>query len=145
MFFGKGNETKLSFMATTKNKPTNVDDYIALFPVAVQKKLKSVRKTIKAVAPKAEEVISYGIAGYKYFGTLIFFAGFKDHVSLYPAPRTQKLFKKELSVFKGGSGTIQFPNDKPIPLDLVKRIVKFRMKENEEKYNLKAAAKKALK
>ena len=132
-------------MSTARAKPENVDEYIAMFPVEVQKRLKSIRKTIKAAAPKAEEVISYGIAGYKYFGMLIFFAGFKDHISLYPAPRTHKLFKEELSVYKGGSGTVQFPNEKPIPLDLVKRIVKFRIKENEEKNNLKTTSKKLFK
>ena len=93
---------------------------------------------IRATAPKAEELISYGIAGYKYQGMLIYFAGFSNHVSLYPAPRGVDAFKKELAAYKGGKGTIQFPLDNPLPLDLVKRIVIFRMKENEAK----AAAKK---
>ena len=132
-------------MATTRAKPTSVEEYIAMFPAEVQKKLKSVRKTIRATAPEAEEMISYGIAGYKHFGTLIFFAGFNDHISLYPAPRSHSLFKKELSVYKGGSGTVQFPNDKPVPLDLVKRIVQFRLKENEAKNKLKANSKKLTK
>ncbi len=116
----------------------NVDEYIRSFPAPAKAALEKIRKTIKAAAPKAEELISYGIAGYKYHGMLIYFAGFTNHVSVYPAPRTAEPFKKELAGYKGGKGTVQFPLDKPIPLDLVKRIVKYRVKQNEEK----AAAKK---
>lgn len=115
----------------------NVDEYISAFPPPVSSMLEKIRKTIKATAPKAEEVISYGIAGYKYHGMLIYFAGFKNHVSVYPAPRSAAEFKKELAAYKGGKGTVQFPLDKPLPLDLVKRIVKFRIKANEEKAALK--------
>ena len=127
-------------MKTTSKRitPKSVDDYINSFPADVAGKLKQLRKTIRAAAPKAEELISYGIAGYKYHGMLIYFAGFKNHVSVYPAPRGVEAFKKELVAYKGGKGTIQFPLDKPVPLDLVKRIIIFRMKENEAK----AAAKK---
>lgn len=127
-------------MKTTSKRitPKTVDDYINSFPADVMSKLKQLRKTIRATAPKAEELISYGIAGYKYHGMLIYFAGFKNHISVYPAPRSVNAFKKELSAYKGGKGTVQFPLDKPIPFDLVKRIIFFRMKENEAK----AAAKK---
>ncbi len=124
--------------ASKRITPKTVDDYINSFPADVMSKLKQLRKTIKATAPKAEELISYGIAGYKYHGMLIYFAGFSNHISVYPAPRGVDAFKKELAIYKGGKGTIQFPLDKPLPLDLVKRIVIFRMKENEGK----AAAKK---
>ncbi len=118
----------------TRTKPAaTVDEYISRFPAKTQGLLKQLRKTIKAAAPKAEEVISYGIAGYKYHGTLIFFAGFANHVSVYPAPRKAPAFKKELDSYKGGVGTVQFPLDKPLPLDLVKRIVAFRAKDNEER------------
>ena len=119
----------------------NVDEYISGFPEDVAKKLSQIRKTIRSAAPKAEEIISYGIAGYKQDGVLIYFAGFTNHVSVYPAPRGAVEFKKELSAYKGGKGTVQFPLDRSIPLDLVKRITKFRLKENEAK----AAAKKATK
>jgi uncharacterized protein YdhG (YjbR/CyaY superfamily) len=119
--------------ATKRIPAKTVDDYIQTFPAAVQGRLQKIRKIIKAVAPKANEVISYGIAGYKYKGMLIYFAGFKDHVSVYPAPRTAVSFKKELAAYRGGKGTVQFPNDEPIPIDLVKRIVQFRLKANEEK------------
>src|SRR5687767_10104622 len=102
--------------ATKKILPATVDDYIKTFPADVQSRLEKIRKTIKAAAPKAEELISYGIAGYKYKGILIYFAGFKNHVSVYPAPRTAEPFKKKLAAYQGGKGTVQFPNDEPIPL-----------------------------
>lgn len=126
-------------MATSMKRiaAKNVDEYIKAFPQPVSGMLEKLRKTIKATAPKAEEVISYGIAGYKYHGMLIYFAGYQNHVSVYPAPRSALEFKKELAAYKGGKGTVQFPLDKPLPLDLVKRIVKFRMKTNEEKAALK--------
>jgi uncharacterized protein YdhG (YjbR/CyaY superfamily) len=128
-------------MAMKRTIAKNVDEYISGFPEDVAKKLVQLRKTIKAAAPKAEELISYGIAGYKQDGVLIYFAGFTNHVSVYPAPRGAAEFKKELSAYKGGKGTVQFPLDKPLPLDLVKRITTFRLRENEAK----AAAKKTTK
>jgi uncharacterized protein YdhG (YjbR/CyaY superfamily) len=128
-------------MAMKRTVAKDVDEYISGFPEDVAKKLSQIRKTIKAAVPKAEEMISYGIAGYKQDGMLIYFAGFTNHVSVYPAPRGSAEFKKELADYKGGKGTVQFPLDKPIPLDLVKRIIKFRLKENEAK----AATKKITK
>jgi uncharacterized protein YdhG (YjbR/CyaY superfamily) len=121
-----------------RNAPKTVDEYIGGFPSETQKILKKVRSTIKKAAPKAEERISYGIAGYFENGILIYFAGFKNHVSVYPAPRGEPEFKKELAAFKGGKGTIQFPVDKPIDYDLISRIVKFR----QLKKALKSKAKK---
>lgn len=117
-------------MAISK-KNTTVEAYIRSFPGPVQTKLRQLRKTILTAAPEATEAISYGIAGYKLNGVLIFFAGFKNHVSIYPAPRTAPGFKKELSAYKGGKGTVQFPLEQPLPLDLVKRIVQYRVKENK--------------
>lgn len=108
-----------------------VDEYISRYPSDVQVKLRSIRSTIKKAAPNAEEGISYAIPGYKYYGVLIYFAAFEKHISIYPAPRLNDLFKKELQSYKGGKGTIQFPLSKPIPLNLVTRIVKFRIKQNE--------------
>lgn len=124
-------------MAIKKTPPKTVDEYLKTFPPPVRSMLEKIRKTIKATAPKAEELISYGIAGYKYHGMLIYFAGFKDHISIYPAPRSAEEFKEELASYKGGKGTVQFPLNMSLPLDLVKRIVKFRMKANEEKAALK--------
>jgi uncharacterized protein YdhG (YjbR/CyaY superfamily) len=91
-------------------------------------------ETIKDVVPGAEETISYQIPTFKLNGSyLIYFAGWKNHVSLYPVPRGNDLFKKELSNYKGGKGTVQFSLDKPIPIPLIKKIVKYRIKETSEK------------
>jgi uncharacterized protein YdhG (YjbR/CyaY superfamily) len=131
-------------MSTTlkRKAPSSVDEYLLGFPPAVRTKLEQLRKLIRKNAPGAEECISYGIAGYKYKGMLIYFAGFKNHVSLYPAPREHKDFKKELEKYAGGKGTVQFPLDKPIPAELVKRIVQFRVRSNEEQTGQKQAGKK---
>jgi|SRR5687767_5336351 len=115
----------------TTIKPNSIDEYIAGFPKTTQKILKQVRATIKKAAPKAGEKISYGIPTFTLNDRyLIYFAGFKNHISIYPAPRGNEIFKKELSAYKGGKGTVQFPLDKPIPLDLITRIVKFKIKES---------------
>ena len=112
-------------------KPNNIDDYIAGFPKEIQKRLEQIRAAIKKAAPKAEEAISYGIPAFKLNGKgLIFFAAFKNHIGIYPAPRGSDAFKKELSVYKGGKGTVQFPFDKPLPMGLINKILKFRIKEN---------------
>src|SRR6188508_3455630 len=121
---------------------STVDEYIALAEPKVKKALKDIRKTIKAAAPKAEEVISYQIPGYKYHGMLVFFAAWKSHISLYPAPWRAESLKKEMSAYEGSKGTIKFPLDKPIPLTLVKKMVKYRVKENETKVALKKSIKK---
>ena len=117
-----------------RTKPDTVKEYIDSFPGATQKALKEIRSTIKKIAPQAEEGISYAIPCFKLNGSpLIYFAGFKSHVSVYPAPRGNEAFSEELDAYKGGKGTVQFPLDKPLPLDLIARIVKFRMKEMTEK------------
>lgn len=90
------------------------------------------RKTIKAAAPKAEEAINYGMPGYKYLGKpLVYFGGFENHIGFYATPTGHDAFKKELSVYKQGKGSVQFPLSEKLPLDLIKRIVQFRVKENE--------------
>lgn len=115
-------------------KPKNTDEHILSFPPATQKILQQIRATIKKVAPKAEGAISYGIPVFNLNDSyLIYFAGYKDHVSIYPAPRGKDEFKKVLSAYKGGKGTVQFPLDKPIPLNLITKIVKFRIKANSSK------------
>jgi uncharacterized protein YdhG (YjbR/CyaY superfamily) len=124
---------------SSRTAPKDIDDYIAGFPEDVQKILKKVRTTIRQAAPDAEETISYQIPTFKLNGRyLIYFAGFKNHISLYPAPRGAMEFKKELAAYEGGKGTVQFPLDKPIPFDLIKRIVKFKVKENQEKTKTKS-------
>jgi len=128
-------------MAKMKSYST-VDEYIALAEPKVKKALKDIRKTIKTTAPKAEEVISYQIPGYKYHGMLVFFAAWKDHISLYPAPWSAESLKKEMSFYEGSKGTIKFPIDEPMPLALIKKMVKYRVKENEERAALKRSIKK---
>ena len=125
-----------------KMKPAaSVNEYIATADPQAKKALKDIRKTIRSAAPKAEEVISYQIPGYKYHGMLVFFAAWKNHISLYPAPWGAESLKKEMAAYEGSKGTIKFPLDKPMPLTLIKKMVKYRVKENE----MKAALKKSIK
>ena len=111
---------------------TTINEYIAGFPRETQKVLKQIRSTIKKAVPAAAvEVISYGIPSFKLNGKgLIYYAAFKKHIGLYPAPKSHEAFKKELAAYKGGKGTVQFPLDQPMPLTLITRIVKFKVKEN---------------
>jgi len=121
-------------MATSKSQFKTIDEYIARFPKDVRDVLEELRRVIRESAPKAEETISYGIPTFDLNGRhLVHFAAYKNHVGFYPTPSGIKAFKKELSPFKTSKGTVQFPLDKPIPFDLVKKIVKFRVKENESK------------
>ncbi|MDO9187550.1 MAG: DUF1801 domain-containing protein [Bacteroidia bacterium] len=119
-------------------KPKNIDEYIAGFPIETQKLLEQIRATIKKAAPEAKETISYAIPTFKLNGNLVHFAAFKNHIGFYPAPSGNEAFKKELSIYKGGKGTVQFPIDKKIPLNLITKIVKFRVKENLERVKTKA-------
>ena len=117
-------------MRTKQKIPETIDEYIATFPDDVQKILKKIRITIRKAAPKAEEAISYQIPTFRLNGNLIYFAAFKKHIGLYPAPRGNERFKEELASYEGGKGTVRFPLDKPIPFDLITRIVKFRVEDN---------------
>jgi len=111
--------------------PKTVDAYIARFPQAVQICLRKIRITIKRAAPRAKETISYGIPSLKLNGPLIYFAGFKAHIGLYPMTGTlRRQFQKELSDYLSGIATAKFPFDQPIPYTLIERIVKFRVNEN---------------
>jgi uncharacterized protein YdhG (YjbR/CyaY superfamily) len=107
----------------------SIDQYIGTFPEDVQKILKQVRQIIKEAAPDAEETINYQIPTFKLNGNLVHFAAFKNHIGFYPTPSGQKAFQKELSIYKGGKGSIQFPINEPMPLDLIKKIVRYRAKE----------------
>ena len=117
--------------------PETVDQYIAAFPADVKKRMQQLRKTIKAAAPKAEEVISYQMPGYKYLGMLVYFAAYKNHIGFYPGAGGILEFYKKLSSFKSAKGSVQFPNDRPIPYEVISKVVKFRVKQNEEKLSLK--------
>jgi uncharacterized protein YdhG (YjbR/CyaY superfamily) len=111
-----------------RKTPKDIDDYIEAFPTDVQKILQKIRSSIQKAAPKATEAISYQIPTFKLNGkNLIHFAAFKNHIGLYPAPRGVNEFKDELAKYEGGKGTAQFPLDKPIPYDLIERIVKFKL------------------
>ena len=114
-----------------------VDEYIGTFPVATKKIMQQVRKTIIDAAPEAEEVISYNMPAYKQEGMLVFFAAYKEHIGFYPTPGGIEAFKKELSVYNSAKGSVQFPIDKPMPLALITKIVKYRVEENQEKASLK--------
>ena len=129
-------------MKTTQTPPKNIDEYIATFPKEVQSILQSVRTTIGMAAPEAEETINYQMPTFKLHGNLVHFAGYKNHVGLYPAPSGIEAFKKQLSVYKGAKGSVQFPIDQPMPLELISKIVKFRVKETMEKEKSKLKTKK---
>ena len=108
-----------------------VDNYIKSFPENVQELLKQIRTIIKENAPEAEESFAYQMPAYKTNGQpLIYFAGFKKHIGFYATPTGHAKFEKELSKYKQGKGSVQFPLDKPMPLNLITRIVKFRVEEN---------------
>ncbi|MDQ5875659.1 MAG: DUF1801 domain-containing protein [Thermoproteota archaeon] len=114
-----------------KEKFQTVDEYIKIFPEDVQISLEKIRQTIRKVAPEAVEAISYGIPTFKLKGKdLVYFAAWKNHIGFYPMPSAAEAFKKELSDYKQGKGSVQFPLDKLIPYDLVKNIVDFRVKES---------------
>ena len=121
-------------MNSSANTFENVDAYIETFPPAIRKLLNQIRKTVLKHAPTAEEGISYGMPGYKLQGKpLVYFAAFKNHIGFYATPSGHEAFAKELSVYKQGKGSVQFPLTEPMPLDLIARIVQFRVAENLEK------------
>ncbi len=128
-------------MEKNKTAAANVDAYIKQFPPEVQVMLQQLRAAIKAAAPKAEELISYMMPAYKYHGVLVYFGGYKNHIGFYPTGSGIEAFKKELSVYKGSKGAVQFPLDKPLPLALIKQIVKFRVQMNLEKEQQKKTKK----
>ncbi len=113
--------------------PETIDEYIEAYPNEVQVILERMRQTIRKAAPEAEEVISYRIPTFRLNGNLVHFGAFKNHIGFYPTSSGIDAFKRELSAYKGARGTVQFPLDKPIPYDLVRRIVIFRRKENLER------------
>jgi uncharacterized protein YdhG (YjbR/CyaY superfamily) len=120
-------------MEDNRTRPKDIDEYIARFPIDVQKLLQQVRATIREAAPDAEEAIAYQMPTFRLEGNLVHFAAFKKHIGFYPTSSGIEKFKDELSVYKGAKGSVQFPLDKPIPLDLIGRIVAFRVKENLER------------
>jgi uncharacterized protein YdhG (YjbR/CyaY superfamily) len=119
------------------NKPTDIDTYISVFPETIQNLLQEMRATIKKAAPEAEEVISYGMPAFRQNGMLVWYAAFRNHIGFYPIPSGIQAFKDELSAFKGTKGSVHFPFDRPLPVDLISRIVSFRLTENMIKESAK--------
>jgi uncharacterized protein YdhG (YjbR/CyaY superfamily) len=122
-------------MKSNQKKFKNSNEYISSFPEDIQIILHQIRETIRKAAPKAEEVISYQIPAFKQKSVLVYFAAFKNHIGFYPTANPIKVFAKELSTYKTSKGAIQFPLDKKIPLALVSKITKFRVKEDLEKHS----------
>ena len=120
-------------MQAPKKQFKTIDEYIATFPQNVQEILQELRQTIKDSAPNAKETISYQIPTFKLNDSLVHFAAYKNHIGFYPTSSAIKEFQKELSQYELGKGTVKFPINQPIPFDLIKRIVKFRIKENLER------------
>jgi len=110
-----------------------IDNYISDFPEATQKILQKIRETIQAKAPDAIEAMNYQIPTFKLNGNLVHFAGYKKHIGFYPTPSGIEKFKNELSDFESSKGSVKFPLNKPIPYDLISRIVDFRVKEQKFK------------
>jgi uncharacterized protein YdhG (YjbR/CyaY superfamily) len=120
-------------MITGKKQFKTIDEYIRTFPEDVQIILKKMRVTIRKAAPEAQEVISYRIPTFRLNGNLVHFAAFKNHIGFYPTSSGIEAFNDELSPYKRAKGSVQFPIDRPVPYDLVKKIVLFRVKENLRK------------
>lgn len=128
-------------MQMNANKPADIDSYIEGHPEAVKQLLNQVRAAIREMAPTATEKISYGIPTFDLHGNLVHFAAFKHHIGFYPGAGGIKAFEEALSGYPTAKGTIQFPYKEPIPLALIQEIVRFRVRENEEKAALKKVKK----
>ncbi len=118
---------------STGRSKSAVDDYFAGVPADVREHLSALRKTIAQAAPQAEELISYKIPAFRFHGMLVWYAAFKNHIGFYPKSSGIKAFERELSAYPYAKGSVRFPLDRPLPLDLISRIVIFRVRENLEK------------
>jgi uncharacterized protein YdhG (YjbR/CyaY superfamily) len=124
------------------NQYHNIDMYIAEFPKETQLILEEFRATIQNAAPEAEEIISYQMPAFKYHGILVYFAAYKNHIGFYPTGSAIAAFQKEIAEYKSAKGSVQFPINKPMPFDLITKIVKFRVNENIAKAASKQNKKK---
>jgi uncharacterized protein YdhG (YjbR/CyaY superfamily) len=120
-------------MKTSQKAPANIDKYIEGFSPRVQDLLQTIRRTLRKAAPDAEEVISYRMPAFRLNGILVYFAAFKSHIGFYPTANAIRHFRKELAGYEGAKGTVRFPLDEPLPLGLIRKIVKFRVAENMKK------------
>lgn len=121
----------------TMQRPKDINDYIASFPAEVQELLQQLRTAIQKAAPQAEEAISYAMPTFKLQGILVHFAAFTNHIGFYALPSGNEAFQQELQNYKTGKGSIQFPINKPMPIDLITKIVQFRVEENIAKAEAK--------
>lgn len=120
----------------------NIDEYISGFSIEIQNRLQEIRTTICNAAPDATETISYQMPTFTLHGNLVHFAAYKNHIGFYPTPSGTSAFQKELSIYKSGKGSVQFPHNQPLPLSLVTEIVKLRVQLNLEKAEAKAKKRK---
>jgi uncharacterized protein YdhG (YjbR/CyaY superfamily) len=129
-------------MRVPSKKFTTIDQYLSTFSEPIRNKLETLRNVIKKAAPRAEEVISYNMPAIKQHGVLVYYAGYKGHIGFYPTGSGIEAFQKELSAYESSKGAVKFPLDKAIPAGLVGRIVKYRIKQDQEKATTRAAKKK---
>jgi uncharacterized protein YdhG (YjbR/CyaY superfamily) len=122
---------------STEQKPQNIDEYIAGFSPDVQEILQKIRRMVKKAAPEATETIKYQMPTFMLKGNLVYFAAFKNHIGFFPPVNGNEKLKSELSVYEGPKGSLKFPLDKPIPYDLIRRIINIRVRENLEKAGAK--------
>ena len=128
-------------MKKMQTQPKTIDDYIADFPEDVQLKMEKIRAAIRKAAPQAEEAMKYGIPTFVLHGNLIHFAGYKNHIGLYPGSKPIEEFEDELAGYETSKGTVQFPLDKRIPLGLITKITKFCVARNKERASPRKGAK----
>ncbi len=128
-------------MEDSKQTFQTIDEYISGFPAEIQEKLIALRRFISECAPEAKEKISWGMPTFDLFGNLIHFAAFKNHIGIYPGENGVAVFKDRLTEYKTSKGAIQIPNTKPIPYDLIREIVKFRVEENIQIHESRTAKK----
>lgn len=124
-------------MESKEIQPATIDEYIAGFPPDIQEILQKIRAIIHEAAPEVEEAMKYRMPTFMLNGNLVYFAAFKNHIGFYPIPTGIEAFKQELSAYEQGKGSVQFPFNRPIPYDLITRIVKFRVDENLKKAKAK--------
>lgn len=124
-------------MTTKQTTPKDIDEYIARYPEDIQEILEKIRMTIREAAPEADERISYQMPTFALEGNLVHFAAYKNHIGFYPTPSGIEEFEEELSRYVGGKGSVKFPLDKPIPYDLITKIVRFRVNENLQRAETK--------
>jgi len=125
-------------MENHTNSANPIDEYILQFPAEVQVLLQELRQVIKEAAPDAQEKISYQMPTFYLYGNLVHFAAYKNHIGFYPTPSAIEAFKEELSIYKGARGSVQFPIKNPMPFELIKKIVRYRVNENMKKAKGKA-------